>query len=199
MIKMDNIKNNITIKKIGFLIARLVIILLCCIAAYRYGLKSKDKCEVKNETKEVDNSFWKEKFLFLIKSTYCPYSLTNSYCNYYLYDLDNDKIPELFISTGARDDDVYLEIYTMRNSEAVRLAISPFSYSKLMTANDKLMINYIKDSTQIIKTLSIKENNVEEFQDYYTEDYKNDGEYTGVDLKFSSLTDLNLLNEYQVK
>ena len=64
-----------TTKKIITLIARLVVIGLCCLAAYNLG-KSKanlKECS-KEEPKETDPNAWRKKYVFQLKTSYCPES-----------------------------------------------------------------------------------------------------------------------------
>ena len=105
-------------KKLGSFAIRTIIIALCCVAAFHMGKKYQALHEAntkkKQEKETMNNNYdlWKKKYIYLLKTTYCPNLEDNYYCRYAIYDINKDGIPELFFELGQNSDDVVLDIYT---------------------------------------------------------------------------------------
>ena len=107
--------------------------------------------------------------------------LSDSYC---LYDVDKDKIPEIFIRFGSCEADYRTEVYTYRNEEAVLIGDYPSGHSCLYTWPEENAALYVwghMGCAEMDKISIVNESLV--FEEIFTEDISNnpDLDYTAVD------------------
>ena len=188
-----------TTKKIITLIARLVVIGLCCLAAYNLG-KSKanlKECS-KEEPKETDPNAWRKKYVFQLKTSYCPESSNKTKdCYYGLFDIDGDKIPELIVETGSDINKYELDIYTYRNDEAVKLAHTPFESSVVKFKDNDLYIDWQENNKQVVYQITIHEDALKSSTIYSTEDMTRDGEFISNILNITEIDDYSFIENYK--
>jgi len=202
LLQQQRLKQQETAKKFGSLIIRLVIIVLCCLASYKFGTETqakKDNQQAFDDEKETlvtGYEYFKKKYLYILKTTYCPNYSNKYYCRYSIYDINKDGIPELFLTVGSNSQDVMLSIYTIRNSEAVKLAYTEFTNCTLLVKNDKVFISEKVDNKQTVYKLSIFKDTVKTEQEFKSEDTVSSGEYSGTPLDNKMISDLSILENY---
>ena len=200
----ENMPKQPPTKKLITLVARLVVIALCCAAAYNLGKSKSNLIESKKEKQaEIENAqknteSWPQKYIYALKTSYCPEdSNGNKECYYSLFDLNADNIPELFIQTGSDINKYELDIYTLRNGEVAKLAHTPFDSSELKYKESDLYIDWRNDKEQIIYQLKIENEVIKPNQVYNAKNIDVEGEFTAQILRRSLIDDYTLIENYK--
>ncbi len=200
----ENIPKQPPTKKLVMLIARLVVIALCCVAAYNLGKsktnldESKKEKQAELENTQKNNDTWPQKYIYALKTSYCPEdSSGNKECYYSLFDINADKIPELFIQTGSDINKYELDIYTLRNGEVAKLAHTPFDSSELKYKENDLYIDWRDGNEQIVYQLKIENEIIKPSQIYEAKNIDVEGEFTAQLVRSSLISDYNLIENYK--
>ena len=200
----ENMPKQPPTKKLVMLISRLVVIALCCVAAYNLGKsktnldESKKEKQAEIENTQKNNDTWPQKYIYALKTSYCPEdSSGNKECYYSLFDINADKIPELFIQTGSNINKYELDIYTLRNGEVAKLAHTPFDSSELKYKENDLYIDWRDGNEQIVYQLKIENEIIKPSQIYEAKNIDVEGEFTAQLVRSSLISDYNLIENYK--